>query len=152
MEVRRELEQLGFSFSTHCDTEVIVYAWEAWGKQCVDRFRGMFAFAIWNLSERKLLLCRDRLGVKPLHYYHKNGLFAFGSEIKSISTIPGIDSTIDQAAVSLYLQVGYIKSPNSIFKHIRKLEPGCFLEINKNGDTKIWSFWGSQKVMTSTFS
>lgn len=149
-EIRDELKQFGFAFETETDTEVILKAYQKWGYGFVDSFRGMFAFAIWDKSEQKLLLCRDRLGVKPLHYYKKDGLFAFGSEIKSVSTIPALDLTIDQQAVSLYLQVGYIKSPNSIFKHIKKLEPGCFLEINQHGETKIWSYWDVESINFST--
>lgn len=145
-EIRAELLQFGFTFETETDTEVILKAFQKWGYGFVDQFRGMFSFAIWDKSEKKILLCRDRLGVKPLHYYNKDGLFAFGSEIKSVATIPTLDLTIDQQAVSLYLQVGHIKSPNSIFKHIKKLEPGCFLEIDQHGEAKIWSYWDVDSI------
>jgi asparagine synthase (glutamine-hydrolysing) len=106
----------------------------------------MFAFAIWDKKNKKLIVCRDRVGVKPLHYYCKDGIFIFASEIKSVSSFPNLDLTIDQHSVSSFLQVGYIKSPSSIFKNIKKLNPGHFLEIDKNGDCKTWSYWDAANI------
>src|SRR5210317_1658953 len=84
-DLTNELKALGHRFRTHCDTEVIVHAWEAWGEACVDRFRGMFAFAVWDRNRRSLFLARDRLGIKPLHYALLNdGRLLFGSELKSL--------------------------------------------------------------------
>jgi asparagine synthase (glutamine-hydrolysing) len=150
LEIRHELTLLGYSFVTGTDTEVILKAFDKWGYECVNRFRGMFAFAIWDKKNKKLIVCRDRLGVKPLHYYCKDGIFIFASEIKSVSKFPGLDLTIDQLSVSSFLQVGYIKSPNSIFKNIKKLNPGHFLEIDLNGDLKTWCFWDTADIQYST--
>lgn len=140
-EIKNDLSLLGYTFATGTDTEVILKAFDKWGYECVNLFRGMFAFAIWDKKNKKLIVCRDRVGVKPMHYYCKDGIFIFASEIKSVSSFPNLDLTIDQHSVSLFLQVGYIKSPNSIFKNIKKLNPGHFLEIDKNGDCKTWSYW-----------
>ena len=140
-EIKNDLSLLGYIFDTGTDTEVILKAFDKWGHECVNLFRGMFAFAIWDKKNKKLIVCRDRVGVKPLHYYCKDGIFIFASEIKSVSSFPNLDLTIDQYSVSSFLQVGYIKSPNSIFKNIKKLNPGHFLEIDKNGDCKTWSYW-----------
>lgn len=140
-EIKNDLTLLGYTFATGTDTEVILKAFDKWGHECVNLFRGMFAFAIWDKKNKKLIVCRDRVGVKPLHYYCKDGIFIFASEIKSVSSFPNLDLTIDQHSVSSFLQVGYIKSPNSIFKNIKKLNPGHFLEIDKNGDCKTWSYW-----------
>ena len=117
--IKNDLTLLGYSFATGTDTEVILKAFDKWGYDCVNRFRGMFAFAIWDKKNNKLIVCRDRVGVKPLHYYCKDGIFIFASEIKSVSSFPNLDLTIDQHSVSSFLQVGYIKSPNSIFKNIK---------------------------------
>lgn len=146
LEIRHELTLLGYSFVTGTDTEVILKAFDKWGYDCVNRFRGMFAFAIWDKKNKKLIVCRDRVGVKPLHYYCKDGIFIFASEIKSVSSFPNLDLTIDQHSVSSFLQVGYIKSPSSIFKNIKKLNPGHFLEIDKNGDCKTWSYWDASNI------
>jgi asparagine synthase (glutamine-hydrolysing) len=144
--IKNDLTLLGYSFATGTDTEVILKAFDKWGYDCVNRFRGMFAFAIWDKKNNKLIVCRDRVGVKPLHYYCKDGIFIFASEIKSVSSFPNLDLTIDQHSVSSFLQVGYIKSPNSIFKNIKKLNPGHFLEIDKNGDCKTWSYWDAGNI------
>lgn len=140
-DIKNDLTLLGYTFATGTDTEVILKAFDKWGHECVNLFRGMFAFAIWDKKNKKLIVCRDRVGVKPLHYYCKDGIFIFASEIKSVTSFPNLDLTIDQHSVSSFLQVGYIKSPNSIFKNIKKLNPGHFLEIDKNGDCKTWSYW-----------
>ncbi|MFY9751111.1 MAG: hypothetical protein WAJ92_00605, partial [Candidatus Acidiferrales bacterium] len=94
-ELRRELEALGHTFSTHSDTEVIVHAYETWGPDCANRFRGMFAFALYDFRCRKLLLARDRLGKKPLHYAIHNGTLYFASEIKSLLAVAPQLATVD---------------------------------------------------------
>jgi asparagine synthase (glutamine-hydrolysing) len=144
--VKNELISLGYSFQTETDTEVILKAYEAWGKDSVLKFRGMFAFALWNKITKNLILCRDRLGVKPLYYYHDENIFLFASELKGITGFHGLDLEIDQAAVSRYLQVGYIKSPYSIFKKIRKLSPGCFLEVEANKEVQVSSYWSLENI------
>lgn len=149
-EIALELTNSGFTFSTESDTEVILKAFECWGLACVQKFRGMFAFAIWNKKKKKLLLCRDRVGVKPLYWYFKDDVFMFASELKSFHQHPNFDKTINQQAVSLFLQTGYIKSPHSIYKYAHKLSPGSFLEIDTNFNIKEWKYWDIREVYKDT--
>ena len=117
-----ELQALGHRFHTRSDTEVIVHAWEAWGEYCVERFRGMFAFALWDRNSETLFLARDRLGVKPLHYaLLPDGQLLFASEMKSILLHPELSREIDPLAIEEYFALGYVSEPRSIFKHIKKL-------------------------------
>jgi asparagine synthase (glutamine-hydrolysing) len=132
MEIRAELEALGYQFRTHCDTEVIVYAWEAWGEACVERFRGMFAFAVWDRPRETLFLARDRLGVKPLYYAAlADGLFIFGSELKALQQHPGLPRRVDPTAVEEYFAYGYIPDPKTIYQGVRKLPPGHKLTLRR---------------------
>lgn len=146
MDIRKELEQLGINFSTGSDTEMLIKAFEVWGYDCVKKFRGMFAFAIWDTAERQLILCRDRVGVKPLYYYKKDDLFLFASELKAFHEHSDFDKTIDFEALSLYLQQGYIQAPHSIFKYVKKLTPGTFLTINTNNDLTFKEYWSVDKA------
>jgi len=132
MEIRQELEARGYEFRTHCDTEVIVYAWEVWGEACVDHFRGMFAFAIWDRRREILFLARDRLGVKPLYYAElADGLFIFGSELKALRQHPGLLRNIDPTAVEDYFAYGYIPDPKTIYRNVFKLPPGYRLTLRR---------------------
>lgn len=120
-----ELQALGHIFRTHSDTEVIVHAWEAWGEACVDRFRGMFAFALWDRNQAKFFVARDRFGVKPLYYaFLDSGELVFGSELKSLMQHPGLPRQIDPLAVEDYFAYGYVPEPRTIFKGVHKLPPG----------------------------
>ncbi|WP_297484243.1 XrtA/PEP-CTERM system amidotransferase [Ferrovum sp.] len=126
-----ELQALGHTFRTHCDTEVIVHAWEEWGENCVERFRGMFAFALWDRSRQKLFLARDRLGVKPLFYsLQSDGKFIFASELKALRLYPGFDPTLDPCAVEEYFAYGYIPEPRTIYRNTFKLPPGHHLTLS----------------------
>jgi asparagine synthase (glutamine-hydrolysing) len=130
MDVRKELEVMGYSFQTHCDTEVIVYGWQAWGEACVDHFRGMFAFAIWDRHQQSLFLARDRLGVKPLYYAQlSNGQFIFASELKALKIHPDLPRELDPTAIEDYFGFGYIPDPKTIYKNVHKLEPGYCLTL-----------------------
>jgi asparagine synthase (glutamine-hydrolysing) len=132
-----ELQALGHVFHTRSDTEVIVHAWEAWGERCVERFRGMFAFALWDRNQDLLFLARDRLGVKPLFYaLLDDGTFLFGSELKSIVAHGGLKRDIDALAVEEYFALGYVAEPRSIYKQARKLPPACTLKVRR-GDTPL---------------
>ncbi len=125
-----ELQAAGHTFRTHSDTEVIVHAWEAWGEACVERFRGMFAFAVWDRARRTLFLARDRLGVKPLYYAYLPGdFFIFSSELKALMAHPGLTRDIDHCAVEEYFAYGYVPEPRTIFRAAHKLEPGCTLSL-----------------------
>ncbi|MCG2577745.1 amidotransferase 1, exosortase A system-associated [Dechloromonas sp. XY25] len=127
-----ELQALGHIFHTRSDTEVIVHAWEAWGEQCVERFRGMFAFALWDRNRETLFLARDRLGVKPLFYaLLDDGTFLFGSELKSLLAHGGLKRDIDPCAVEEYFALGYVAEPRSIFKQAKKLSPAHSLLLRR---------------------
>ncbi len=131
-ELRTELEALGYVFDTHCDTEVILYAWQAWGESCVDRLRGMFAFGIWDRDQQTLFLARDRLGVKPLYYAElPSGQFIFGSELKSLKEHPELPKEFDPTAIEDYFGFGYIPDPKTIYKNVYKLEPGYCLTLKR---------------------
>lgn len=127
-----ELQGLGHTFHTRSDTEVIVHGWEAWGERCVERFRGMFAFALWDAGRETLFLARDRLGVKPLYYaLLPDGHVVFGSELKSVVLHPGIARDIDPRAVEEYFALGYAAEPRTIFKSVAKLPPGHTLALRR---------------------
>ncbi len=127
-----ELMALGHRFKTKSDTEVVVHAWESWGEDCVKRFRGMFAFALWDGNCETLFLARDRLAVKPLHYaLLDNGTLLFGSELKSLLAHGGLDREIDPLAVEEYFALGYVAEPRCIFRQVRKLSPGHTLSIRR---------------------
>ena len=127
-----ELQALGHLFHTRSDTEVVVHAWEAWGERCVDRFRGMFAFALWDRGQETLFLARDRLGVKPLFYaLLDDGSFLFGSELKSLLAHGGLKRDIDPCAVEEYFALGYVAEPRAIFRQAKKLPPACTLLLRR---------------------
>lgn len=124
-ELRAELELHGHVFSTNSDTEVVLYSWKQWGVDCVDRFRGMFAFALWDKREQSLFLARDRLGIKPLHYSMlPNGQLIFGSELKAVMHHPEVRREKSPQAVEQYLHYGYVPDPKTIYEHVHKLAPG----------------------------
>ncbi len=125
-----ELKALGHTFRTHCDTEVIVHAWEEWGEACVERFRGMFAFALWDRKKNTLFLARDRLGIKPLYYtLLPDGKFLFGSELKALVAHPGLQKQMDPFAIEEYFAYGYVPEPRTIFFGTHKLPPGHTLTL-----------------------
>lgn len=127
-----ELEALGHHFHTRSDTEVIVHAWESWGSACVDRFRGMFAFALWDRNKETLFLARDRMGVKPLHYaLLDDGTFIFGSELKVVTAHPAFRRQIDPLAVEEYFTLGYVADPRCIYSTAKKLPPAHTLTVRR---------------------
>lgn len=129
-ELRRELERLGYTFRTHCDTEVILYAWLAWGERCVERFRGMFAFGLWDRDRKVLFLARDRLGIKPLYYARlPDGWLAFASELKALKAHPALRREIDPMALEEYFAYGYVPDPRTIYRSAWKLPPGHYLLV-----------------------
>jgi asparagine synthase (glutamine-hydrolysing) len=131
-ELAKELAACGHSFRTRSDTEVIVHGWEEWGASCVTRFRGMFAFALWDRNRETLFLARDRLGVKPLYYAQlPDGPWIFGSELKALLVHPGLSRTIDPLAVEDYFAYGYVPEPRTIFKGVFKLSPGHTLSLKR---------------------
>ena len=131
-----ELQALGHTFRTKSDTEVIVHAWEAWGEACVERFRGMFAFALWDRNRSTLFLARDRLGVKPMYWaVMDDGMLLFGSELKTLLAYQdgrgGLRREIDPLAVEEYFALGYVAEPRTIFRQAFKLEPGHTLTVRR---------------------
>ena len=139
LELRRELESLGEKFLTNSDTEVILKAYRVWGLRCLERLFGMFAFAIWDFSKQQLFLARDRLGKKPLYYWYQNHFLAFASELKSLLTL-GAPKEISPEALDCYFSFGYVPSPQSIFKSIKKLPPANYLLFGEKGVT-IKRYW-----------
>ncbi len=130
--LRAELEQAGHRFRTRSDTEAILHAWQAWGEGCLTRLTGMFAFAIWDREGGELVLARDPLGEKPLHYaWLPDGTFAFGSEIAALLQVPGASRGIDPIALDDYLALGYIPDPATIYRGIRRLPPAHVLRVRR---------------------
>ncbi len=123
-DLRPALEAAGHVYHSHCDTETILHAYEQYGPDCVKRFRGMFAFAIWDANARTLFCARDRLGIKPLYYYWDGRLFAFASEIKALLEHPAISASFESSLLPEYLSFGYTSGEQTLFRGIRKLMPG----------------------------
>jgi asparagine synthase (glutamine-hydrolysing) len=127
-----ELAALGHIFRTRCDTEVIVHAWEEWGSACLDRFNGMFAFALWDAAKEVLFLARDRLGEKPLYYsFLPDGQLLFASELKSLLLSPRVDREFDPLAIEEFFAFGYVPDPRSIYRGVRKLAPAHHLTVRR---------------------
>jgi asparagine synthase (glutamine-hydrolysing) len=149
-----ELTALGHTFRTRSDTEVIVHAWEAWGEACVARFRGMFAFALYDRNRSTLFLARDRLGVKPLHYaLLPDGTFIFGSELKSLRSYPNFPVAIDPYAVEEYFAFGYIPEPRTIFEGARKLPPAHTLTITRGAPhAEAKMYWDPRFTVDASIS
>ncbi len=133
-DLEKELAAAGHRFRTRCDTEVIVHAWEQWGEECVQRMRGMFAFAIWDRNRRTLFLARDRVGIKPLHYaVLSGGWLIFGSELKALLRHRGFVQRTDPRAVEDFFAFGYVPDPKTIYEGARKLPPGHTLTVRQGG-------------------
>lgn len=129
--LRNELERHGFEFRGHSDTEVMLAAIERWGLTvALQRFNGMFAFALWDRAERALWLARDRLGIKPLYFGRLGSTLVFASELKAIRALPAFDADIDRFALMLLMRHGYIPAPHSIYRNLRKLPPGTTLRLD----------------------
>ncbi len=130
--LRQELAAAGHVFHTRCDTEVLLHAWLEWGERCVDRLRGMFAFAVWDARSDTLFLARDRLGIKPVYYaVTDDGWLAFASELKGLTACPTVSRDIDPLAVEEYFAYGYVPEPRSIYRAVRKLPPGHTLCVRR---------------------
>ena len=142
-ELQRELEARGHGFRTRSDTETIVHAYEEFGTACVERLRGMFAFALWDGKAERLFVARDRAGEKPLYYTTtRGGTFVFGSELKCLLEHPEVGRETDPAALDAYLTLGYVPEPLSVFRGVRKLEAGhrLVLEAGRVTTQSYWDF------------
>ncbi len=142
-ELRRQLNTV---WRSNSDTEVILSAYEKWGPECVKHFHGMFAFAVWDRVERKLFAARDRMGVKPFYYHHSNKCFAFASRPGALFELDNeLCGDIDEQALRLYLESGYIPAPYSIYSAVRKLPPAHFLLVDENG-LRLERYWDFRHI------
>lgn len=141
-ELKPELEALGHKFRTATDTECVVHAYEQWGRDCVQHLRGMFAFAIWDETERRLFLARDRMGQKPLVYRLENGRLVFASELKSLLQIPGAPREVDPQAVADFVTLQYVPHPRTMLCGYQKLPPAHWADFNAlTGDLTVRRYW-----------
>jgi len=139
-ELRRELEALGHRFKTASDSEVILHSYRQYGDEFIHRLNGMFGFALWDARRRRLIVGRDRLGIKPIYLYRDARRLAFASEAKALLTLPGVTAEIDPAALHSYLNLGYVAAPLSIFRGISKLPPASmlFVEGGRVDERRYW--------------
>ena len=140
LEIRAELEELGHRFHSHCDTETVLRAFLEWDTECFSRMRGMFAVALWTESRKRLVLARDRMGIKPLYYYRRGDDVCFGSELKAILEHPDVPRQLDLEALDSYLSVNYVPGPGTLIEGVRKLPPGHVLEW-RHGKLWIAPWW-----------
>jgi asparagine synthase (glutamine-hydrolysing) len=139
-EIRKELEGKGHRFRSKSDSEVVVHLYEETGTQCLQRLNGMFAFALWDRTKQLLFLARDRLGKKPLHYCVRDDGIIFASEIKALLKHPGVARELNLHSLSKYLTYEYVPAPDTIFKSIKKVEPGHYL-VYRNGEASTHRYW-----------
>lgn len=140
VELRAELEKHGHVFKTKSDTEIILHAYEQWGRDCVAKFNGIFAFAMWDKKRQELILARDHLGVKPLYYLQLGSLFIFASEIKSLLQVPGCPREVDIVGLSQLFTLRFVPSPKTMFRNINKLPPGHWMVVSEKG-TEVKRYW-----------
>ena len=140
LELRAELEKLGHQFTSHSDTETVLKAFLQWDTECFARLRGMFAFAVWNICQRRVVLARDRMGIKPLYFSQKGEDLYFGSELKAIFIHPEIERTLSREALDCYLSLNYIPCPWTLIDGIRKIPPGDWMEW-RDGEITTNSYW-----------
>jgi asparagine synthase (glutamine-hydrolysing) len=140
LEIRAELEKLGHKFRTHCDTETVLHAFREWDTDCLARLRGMFGIALWTTSTRRLVLARDRMGIKPLYVARHGQDVFFGSELKAIFVHPEIDRQLSLNGLDCYLALNYVPSPWTLVEGIEKLPPATWFEW-KDGATRLQAYW-----------
>src|SRR6476620_240277 len=139
-ELRQELETKGHRFRSHSDSEVVVHLYEESGAKCLAKLKGMFAFALWDSKDQSLLLARDRVGKKPLHYCLTGDGLIFASEIKALLQHPSVSRDLDFKALSKYLSYEYVTAPDTIFRSIKNLEPGHYL-VYADGEPRVSRYW-----------
>lgn len=150
-ELRCILQEKGHTFRSQSDTEVVIHAYEQWGVQALDRFNGMFAFALYDQHSNHLLLARDRFGEKPFYFYHHNGCFIFASELKAIAAHPEFSPHINQQLLFLYLIFGYIPYPHTIFEHTGKLPPAHYILLDIESQSySIETYWDALGATAET--
>jgi asparagine synthase (glutamine-hydrolysing) len=143
VEIRKELELLGHRFHSGSDTEVLLYAYQQWGAACLDRFMGMYAFAIWDRSQRELFAARDRLGIKPFYYRQTSHGLVFASEIKAILAVDGGRSVVETSLIDSYMDFGYVPGEQTLHKDIHRLLPGHSL-VWRDNRLNVRSYWDLQ--------
>lgn len=143
LELKEELKD--YPFRSDCDTEVIIAAYLKWGIDCIHRFKGMFAIALFDRETDELYLVRDRIGKKPLYYWLEDGNLVYASELKPIMATPGFQYSIRKDVIKQYMFQQYINAPATIFENVYKLEPGAILRFHY-GEVKVWKYWDIQKV------
>jgi asparagine synthase (glutamine-hydrolysing) len=148
-EVAEALQKVGYTFASNSDTEVIIKAWHYWGSECLHKFRGMWAFSLWDNHTRKLYLVRDRVGVKPLFWFFKNQVLLFASELKAFHKHPAFSKEINLDAIPQFMQYGYISEDECIFQDTAKLKPGHYLEIDQNQQIRIQAWWKIEDAVQS---
>jgi asparagine synthase (glutamine-hydrolysing) len=147
LEVRADLEARGHRFRTTCDTETVLHAFLEWGVECFSRLRGMFGVALWSESAKRLVLARDRMGIKPLYFARHNGDVYFGSELKAILAHPEIPRQLSLEGLDCYLSLNYVPCPWTLVEGIEKLPPGCWLEW-RDGEIRTGAYWQLPAQMT----
>jgi asparagine synthase (glutamine-hydrolysing) len=141
-DLRRELENRGHTFRGHSDTEVLLASYVEWGKDCLPRLNGIFAFAVWEQKRQRLFLARDRLGVKPLFYAQRGTSFLFGSELKSLLANPLVKPVLDAEGLAEIFVMGPARTPgHGVFKGVAELKPGCFMSVDKRGILQERQYW-----------
>lgn len=146
-EVKRDLVNKGHKFKSNTDTEVIIHSYEEFGDRCLEKFNGMFAFAIWDSRNRKLLLVRDRLGKKPLYYSFQKGNFVFASELKALKLYPYLDFSIDEKQIKKYFFYDYVPCPYTPWKNVFKLGPQEYL-VFRDGKVELGRYWEDRPNLT----
>jgi asparagine synthase (glutamine-hydrolysing) len=146
--LRGELHRLGYTFTSTSDTEVLLYGYQAWGEQVLDRAIGMFAFGIWDSHDRTLFLARDRVGKKPLVYFTHGNTLTFASELKALLAVPGFEPVLNPDAVDAFLALGYIPAPLTIFRGAQKLPPGHLLTW-RDGKCNVRRYWQPETAVHS---
>ena len=144
-ELRRELESDGYCFRSHADTEILAPLYLKYGSTMVERLNGMFAFGLWDVRQRTLMIARDRMGIKPLYYTQIGGRLYFASEIKALLACGEIEPELDPAAVREFLSLLYVPNPGTMFKDILKLPPGCLM-FWRDGKVRLQKFWDSSEL------
>lgn len=139
--LRADLKTKGHHFYTNSDTEVVLHGYEEYGTGFFDKMEGMYAFCIYDLSQKVWILCRDRIGEKPLYYYHAKEFFLFGSELKSLMKTGLVPKSINKEALSIYFQLTYIPAPYSILENVYKLPPASYMRISADGEIEIEKYW-----------
>src|SRR3989338_7287576 len=145
-ELKKDLEERGHRFYTNTDTEVIIHSYEEYGTECLNRFNGMFAFALWDGNKKQLFLARDNFGIKPLYYYMKDGKFLFSSEIKGILKHREISPEVNINSLNSYIALRYSSGKETLFKDIFKLLPGSFLII-KGTKSELKRYWSPESEL-----